>query len=87
MGKNKDYFGSRFSKSCKDGKFHILNTETYEWQDLKVPLTTSRAYHTATCIEKDSGEYIVAIIGGVIFDGNRPSHREALNEIVILTMA
>ncbi|XP_033635627.1 uncharacterized protein LOC117296695 [Asterias rubens] len=85
MGQRNKGFGSRFCKSCKDGRFYVLNTETFEWQHVKVPLITSRAYHTTTCISKDS-EYVIGLIGGVVFDGNLPSHREALSEVAILTM-
>lgn len=64
MGQRNKGFGSRFCKSCKDGRFYILNTETFEWQHVKVPLITSRAYHSTTCISSDL-EYVIALIGGV----------------------
>ncbi|XP_022085110.1 uncharacterized protein LOC110976288 [Acanthaster planci] len=85
MGKSKDHFASRFCKSCKDGRFYILNTDTYEWQYLKVPLITARTYHSTSVLESDSN-LTVAVIGGVVFEETLPSHREALNEIVLLTM-
>lgn len=86
MGTHKGYYNnSRFCQTCKDGRFYILDTDTYEWQHIKVPLIQPRAYHSVTVMEKDD-EFVAALIGGVVYEETAPTHREALNEIVVLTI-
>ncbi|XP_071507487.1 uncharacterized protein [Diadema antillarum] len=78
-------FGPRWRKACKDGRFYFLDTDTFEWTHVKVPLLQPKAYHSANILVNDH-DYTLAIVGGVVFNGRVASHRVAINEVIILTM-
>ncbi|XP_063971604.1 uncharacterized protein LOC135159333 [Lytechinus pictus] len=76
---------ARWQKSCNDGRLYILDTDSYEWKNVKVPLIQARAFHSTNILEIDD-KFVMPIIGGVIFIEGAPTYRESLNEITIVSM-
>ncbi|XP_072171845.1 uncharacterized protein [Diadema setosum] len=75
--------GDRFTPSCDDGKFYLLDGDNYRWNHIaSIPEVKGRCFHSAAFME-DTGELV--LVGGVQYEGAVPIKRMAINEAMILS--
>ena len=78
-------FRVHWEKSCRDGKFYVLDVSSTTWSLVNVPSTKARAYHITNSMNVD-GKFVVVVVG-VTFDehGSTPT-REPLHEVLVMTI-
>jgi hypothetical protein len=72
---------SPFRHVCEDGKFYLLNNQTYTWTILNLPEVQSRTFHTASYSKEMN---CIFIVGGLCYMGFEPSTRLPFDDALII---